>query len=37
REAGRLEFRAEDIAPRVRDFGDLLAPLLDPGRAAQLP
>jgi bifunctional non-homologous end joining protein LigD len=33
----RLEFRAPDIAPRVREFGDLMAPLLDRGRAPQLP
>ncbi|MET7382063.1 non-homologous end-joining DNA ligase [Streptomyces sp. NPDC005526] len=32
-----LEFRADDIAPRVRDHGDLLAPLLDGGRARPLP
>ncbi|PJM95919.1 non-homologous end-joining DNA ligase [Streptomyces sp. CB01373] len=37
RTPGRLEFRARDIAPRLRDHGDLLAPLLDPGRAAALP
>lgn len=38
RAAGRqLEFRAGDIAPRVQDHGDLLAPLLDAGRAAPLP
>ncbi|MFJ4730727.1 non-homologous end-joining DNA ligase [Streptomyces sp. NPDC088770] len=37
RAPGRLEFRARDIAPRLRDHGDLLAPLLDPGRAAALP
>ncbi|MEW2622624.1 non-homologous end-joining DNA ligase [Streptomyces sp. NPDC048106] len=34
---GRLEFQAEDIAPRLRDHGDLLAPLLDPDRAVRLP
>ncbi|MGW7257231.1 non-homologous end-joining DNA ligase [Streptomyces sp. NPDC054834] len=33
----QLVFRAGDIAPRVQDFGDLLAPLLEPGRAAVLP
>jgi bifunctional non-homologous end joining protein LigD len=33
----RLVFRASDIAPRVQDHGDLLAPLLDPRHAAELP
>ncbi|WP_420782976.1 non-homologous end-joining DNA ligase [Streptomyces sp. LPB2020-019-1HS] len=33
----RLVFRAPDIAPRVQDHGDLLAPLLDPRHAAELP
>lgn len=37
RAPGRLEFRARDIVPRLRAHGDLLAPLLDPGRAAALP
>ncbi len=37
RAPGRLEFRAQDVGPRLQDFGDLLAPLLDPGRAAELP
>ncbi|MFF5147424.1 non-homologous end-joining DNA ligase [Streptomyces sp. NPDC013157] len=37
RAAGQLVFRAGDIAPRVQDHGDLLAPLLDAGRAATLP
>ncbi|MBW8799391.1 MAG: non-homologous end-joining DNA ligase [Streptomyces sp.] len=37
RAADRLVFRAGDIAPRVQDHGDLLAPLLDAGRAATLP
>ncbi|MFI1289511.1 non-homologous end-joining DNA ligase [Streptomyces sp. NPDC020792] len=37
RAPGRLELRARDIVPRLRDHGDLLAPLLDPGRAAALP
>ncbi|MGW4821623.1 non-homologous end-joining DNA ligase [Streptomyces sp. NPDC004227] len=37
RTPGRLEFRAQDIVPRLRDHGDLLAPLLDPARAAALP
>ncbi|MFE0446762.1 non-homologous end-joining DNA ligase [Streptomyces fungicidicus] len=29
--------RAPDIAPRLRDYGDLLAPLLDAGHAGRLP
>lgn len=33
----QLEFVAEDVAPRVRDHGDLMAGLLDAGRAAALP
>ncbi|MFD7460255.1 MULTISPECIES: non-homologous end-joining DNA ligase [unclassified Streptomyces] len=33
----QLAFRAPDIAPRVQDYGDLLAPLLDPERAGPLP
>jgi bifunctional non-homologous end joining protein LigD len=33
----QLEFRAEDIAPRLQDLGDLMAPVLDPERAAPLP
>ncbi|WP_225823254.1 non-homologous end-joining DNA ligase [Streptomyces naphthomycinicus] len=37
RDPGQLEFRAEDVAPRLQDHGDLLAPLLDPGSAAPLP
>ncbi|MFF4399347.1 non-homologous end-joining DNA ligase [Streptomyces sp. NPDC001480] len=37
RVAEQLVFRAGDIAPRVQDFGDLLAPLLEPGRAGVLP
>ncbi|WP_330459803.1 non-homologous end-joining DNA ligase [Streptomyces sp. NBC_00820] len=32
-----LEFLAEDIAPRVREHGDLMAGLLDRERAAPLP
>ncbi|GAA3779166.1 non-homologous end-joining DNA ligase [Streptomyces chiangmaiensis] len=32
-----LVFRAPDIAPRLQAYGDLLAPLLDPARAASLP
>ncbi|MFD5543963.1 non-homologous end-joining DNA ligase [Streptomyces sp. NPDC127079] len=37
RAAGQLVFRPEDIAPRVQDHGDLLAPLLDAARSAPLP
>ncbi|MFJ9926271.1 non-homologous end-joining DNA ligase [Streptomyces misionensis] len=37
RSPAALEFRAGDIAARLQDHGDLLAPLLDPGRAAPLP
>ncbi|MEU7495696.1 non-homologous end-joining DNA ligase [Streptomyces griseofuscus] len=37
RSPGRLEFQAEDIAPRLRQHGDLMAPLLDRRRAAPLP
>ncbi|MFJ9820980.1 non-homologous end-joining DNA ligase [Streptomyces sp. NPDC101151] len=37
RDAAELEFVAGDIAPRVRVHGDLLAGLLDPGRAVSLP
>ncbi|MER5600724.1 non-homologous end-joining DNA ligase [Streptomyces sp. NPDC002265] len=33
----QLTFRAPDIAPRVRDHGDLLAPVLDAERAGPLP
>ncbi|MFI1564799.1 non-homologous end-joining DNA ligase [Streptomyces sp. NPDC020490] len=33
----QLTFRAPDIAPRVQDYGDLLAPLLEPQRAGSLP
>jgi bifunctional non-homologous end joining protein LigD len=32
-----LAFQAPDIAPRVQDHGDLLAPLLDTDRAGSLP
>ncbi|MFF4703616.1 non-homologous end-joining DNA ligase [Streptomyces sp. NPDC001288] len=35
--AADLVFRAGDIAARVERYGDLLAPLLDPERAASLP
>ena len=37
RSPGRLEFQAEDIAPRLRQHGDLMAPLLDRRRASPLP
>ncbi|MGW0141039.1 non-homologous end-joining DNA ligase [Streptomyces calvus] len=33
----RLALRAGDIAPRLQDYGDLLAPLLDPAHAGPLP
>ncbi|MFE7956616.1 non-homologous end-joining DNA ligase [Streptomyces sp. NPDC057413] len=33
----QLAFAAADIAPRLQDYGDLLAPLLDEGRAGALP
>ncbi|MFH0520327.1 non-homologous end-joining DNA ligase [Streptomyces sp. M41] len=32
-----LTFLAPDLAPRLQDYGDLLAPLLDPTRAGTLP
>jgi bifunctional non-homologous end joining protein LigD len=34
---GRLAFLAPDIAPRLQDHGDLLAPLLDPRNLTDLP
>ncbi|MEU2617511.1 non-homologous end-joining DNA ligase [Streptomyces sp. NPDC007157] len=37
RRAEELEFRAGDVAGRLQEYGDLLAPLLDPERAAPLP
>ncbi|MEU6088088.1 non-homologous end-joining DNA ligase [Streptomyces sp. NPDC047085] len=37
RGAGELEFSAEDVVGRVREYGDLMGPLLDAGRAAELP
>ncbi|MGV9251576.1 non-homologous end-joining DNA ligase [Streptomyces sp. NPDC003697] len=37
RGAGALEFRAEDVAARVRERGDLLGGLLDGRRAGALP
>ncbi|QKW09094.1 ATP-dependent DNA ligase [Streptomyces sp. NA04227] len=33
----QLHFLAGDIAPRLQDYGDLLAPLLNPNRARALP
>ncbi|ARP72299.1 ATP-dependent DNA ligase [Streptomyces pluripotens] len=33
----QLEFRADDIASRLRDYGDLMAGLLDAERSAELP
>lgn len=33
----QLAFTAPDLAPRLQDYGDLLAPLLDEGRAGRLP
>ncbi|MFF4589741.1 non-homologous end-joining DNA ligase [Streptomyces sp. NPDC001388] len=37
RVAERLALRAEDVVGRVREWGDLLAPLFDAGRAGSLP
>ncbi|WP_432028402.1 non-homologous end-joining DNA ligase [Streptomyces sp. 1222.5] len=37
RDPARLDLRADDIAPRLQDLGDLMAPLLDHDRAAPLP
>ncbi|WP_225099479.1 non-homologous end-joining DNA ligase [Streptomyces sp. CoH27] len=37
RSAGQLEFQAGDMAPRLQDHGDLMAPLLNPETAAPLP
>ncbi|MFF7641344.1 non-homologous end-joining DNA ligase [Streptomyces canus] len=34
---GRLTFQAGDMGPRLEDYGDLLAPLLDGERASRLP
>ncbi|QES43823.1 ATP-dependent DNA ligase [Streptomyces venezuelae] len=36
-EPGRLVFAADDIAPRLEEYGDLIEPLDDPGRARPLP
>ncbi|MET8077068.1 non-homologous end-joining DNA ligase [Streptomyces sp. NPDC005303] len=33
----QLDFQAVDMGPRLQDYGDLLAPLLDRGRATRLP
>lgn len=33
----QLTFLMDDMAPRLQDYGDLLAPLLDPERAGPLP
>jgi bifunctional non-homologous end joining protein LigD len=33
----QLAFTAPDLAPRLQDYGDLLAPLLDPDRAGEVP
>ncbi|WP_333741750.1 non-homologous end-joining DNA ligase [Streptomyces sp. IBSBF 2806] len=37
RSAGTLAFMAPDVAPRLQDFGDLMAPLTDTGRAGTVP
>ncbi|MFE9608868.1 non-homologous end-joining DNA ligase [Streptomyces sp. NPDC006012] len=37
RQPEQLVFRAQDVAARLSDFGDLMAPLLDPAHAAELP
>lgn len=37
RSPGSLTFLAPDLAPRLQDYGDLLAPLTDPSRAGTLP
>ncbi|MFE2260629.1 non-homologous end-joining DNA ligase [Streptomyces griseosporeus] len=37
RDAAQLTFTAPDLAPRLQAYGDLLAPLLDEGRAGRLP
>ncbi|MFE6284538.1 non-homologous end-joining DNA ligase [Streptomyces sp. NPDC057877] len=34
---GQLAFTASDLGPRTQDYGDLLAPLLDPDHAGPLP
>jgi bifunctional non-homologous end joining protein LigD len=35
--AGRLDFRIEDLPARLERYGDLLAPLLNAGRAGRVP
>ncbi|WP_353944707.1 non-homologous end-joining DNA ligase [Streptomyces sp. HUAS MG91] len=35
--ADELVFRADDIAPRLRRYGDLLGPLINPARAGRIP
>ncbi|MEU6840590.1 non-homologous end-joining DNA ligase [Streptomyces sp. NPDC046716] len=35
--ADELVFRADDIAPRLRRYGDLLGPLINPSRAGRVP
>ncbi|MER5544368.1 non-homologous end-joining DNA ligase [Streptomyces sp. NPDC002589] len=37
RSPAQLEFLADDVAPRVQRYGDLLGGLLDPGSAGSLP
>ncbi|MGW0910212.1 non-homologous end-joining DNA ligase [Streptomyces sp. NPDC002784] len=37
RTPAQLSFTAPDLAPRVQDYGDLMAPLLDQDRAGTLP
>ncbi|MGW8699098.1 non-homologous end-joining DNA ligase [Streptomyces eurythermus] len=37
RSPAQLEFRADDIAPRLADHGDLMGPLLNPESATALP
>jgi bifunctional non-homologous end joining protein LigD len=37
RAAGQLVFRAQDVGPRVQDYGDLLAPVFERRRAGVLP
>ncbi|MEU6659571.1 non-homologous end-joining DNA ligase [Streptomyces sp. NPDC046821] len=36
-DARELTFLADDIAPRLERYGDLLGPLFDPGRAGRVP
>jgi bifunctional non-homologous end joining protein LigD len=37
RRAGQLTFRAGDVGARLRNLGDLMAPLLDPAHTTDLP